>query len=58
MALMLTIRKVALPDIKVAMALVLVADPVSFSLERATLTTFSKGAGKGLNVFVYVLCPV
>jgi hypothetical protein len=33
MALMLTIRKVALPDIKVAMALVLVADPVSFSLE-------------------------
>lgn len=57
-ASVVAIGDVACPVLQLSVAFVFVSNPIGLTLERLGLLTIGKGAGKGLNIFVYMLGPV
>ena len=53
-----TIWLFASPLLQMTMTLVLMSNPVSFSLERLWFRTVGKGAGEGLHIFMHVFRPI
>ena len=53
-----TVLDITLPPFQVAMSFVFMSHPIRLSLERLGIRTVGKGAREGLDILVYMLCPI
>ena len=52
------ISNVASPILELSVAFILMPNPISFTLERFRFLAVGEGTCEGLNILMYVLCPV